>query len=328
MSTYRRNILVGFTVMGALVILGWMILTFAGRSLALLVKPSLPVTFISDRADGLSEGSAITYRGVQVGHVTRTRRLENQTQVAVDASMDPTPPLPANVNAIIHSQGILGGTSSIVLELHGAVSSEHLKPGQIIAAKYVGLDFMPPEFTALADDLRLTSRQFRESNLIPHLDETVRALQDQIAKIGQAVDSVQQLVGDKKMREDLQASIANFRSATEGANRISANLEKLTGQASNTLKSATTTIDKTQMQIDTLSRQMSDRLTQVAKLLETFQQISNKVNKGDGTVGLLLNDPKLYQSLVDTSRELNATIKDLQRLVQQWEQEGVYFKLK
>ena len=40
-----------------------------------------------------------------------------------------------------------------------------------------------------------------------------------------------------------------------------------------------------------------------------------------------MNDPKLYQALVDSSRELNATIVDLKRLVEQWEQEGLHFKL-
>ena len=37
-----------------------------------------------------------------------------------------------------------------------------------------------------------------------------------------------------------------------------------------------------------------------------------------------MNDPKLYETLVDTSQELNATIKDLKRLVQQWEQESIH----
>jgi hypothetical protein len=43
---------------------------------------------------------------------------------------------------------------------------------------------------------------------------------------------------------------------------------------------------------------------------------------------MLLNDPKLYQSLLDSSKELNATISDLRRLVEQWEQEGVSLKVK
>ena len=48
---------------------------------------------------------------------------------------------------------------------------------------------------------------------------------------------------------------------------------------------------------------------------------------GPALAGLLINDAKLYESLVATARELNLTITDLKRLVQQWEQEGVYIKL-
>ena len=42
----------------------------------------------------------------------------------------------------------------------------------------------------------------------------------------------------------------------------------------------------------------------------------------------VVNDPKLYESLVDSAKELNATISDFKRLVEQWEQEGISFKLK
>jgi DNA-binding Lrp family transcriptional regulator len=41
-----------------------------------------------------------------------------------------------------------------------------------------------------------------------------------------------------------------------------------------------------------------------------------------------VNDPRLYESLVETAKELNATVSDLRRLVNQWEQEGVSLKLK
>jgi len=40
-----------------------------------------------------------------------------------------------------------------------------------------------------------------------------------------------------------------------------------------------------------------------------------------------VNDPKLYEAMVDTIQELNGTVKDLKRLVQQWEQEGVSLKM-
>ena len=59
-----------------------------------------------------------------------------------------------------------------------------------------------------------------------------------------------------------------------------------------------------------------------------MQSILGKVDKGQGTAGQLVNDPRLYQSLVDTSRELNATVADLKRLIEQWEEEGVDLHLK
>jgi len=43
---------------------------------------------------------------------------------------------------------------------------------------------------------------------------------------------------------------------------------------------------------------------------------------------MLVNDPRLYESLADTTRQLNATVSDLRRLLEQWEQEGVTMKLK
>jgi hypothetical protein len=53
-----------------------------------------------------------------------------------------------------------------------------------------------------------------------------------------------------------------------------------------------------------------------------------KVDKGQGTAGQLVNDPKLYQSLNDTARQLDKTVADLQRLIEQWEQEGIDLRLK
>ena len=41
----------------------------------------------------------------------------------------------------------------------------------------------------------------------------------------------------------------------------------------------------------------------------------------------LIRDPKLYDSLVATANTLNLMMADLRRLVQQWEQEGLSFKL-
>src|SRR5687767_10490652 len=108
MSSYRKNFLVGVTVLGGLVVLGWMILKFSGQSARLFAEKQIAVHFVVPRADGLAEGSPVLYRGVDVGQVTKVSRAENQREVIVDAAIDEQPPLPANIEGVIRLQALLG----------------------------------------------------------------------------------------------------------------------------------------------------------------------------------------------------------------------------
>jgi len=326
-SPYRRNILVGVVVLGALIFLGWMILKFGDQPAKLFAEPTMPVTFIAPRADGVAEGSPVLYQGVNVGRVKSVRRSDNGLDVTIEAQVDLKPPLPANVEGRIVAQSLLGAGAGINLYLTGPKPEGELASGAKLEAKYIGLALLPPEFESLASELRETTIQFRESKIIEHLDQ-------QVQKAGQVMDSVKTLVDDKEMRENLRQSVANVKEATATANRIGTNLErvsgefeKLTADARGTVGSAKTTIENANAQVTDVGKQVNQRMTQVAKLLDTFQSISNKIDNGQGTAGQLVNDPKLYQSLVSTSQELNATITDLKRLVEQWEQEGMTFKL-
>jgi phospholipid/cholesterol/gamma-HCH transport system substrate-binding protein len=312
MSPYRRNVMVGLTVLVALVGLGWMILKFGGRAMTPFQPVRISITFVGTRADGLSEGSSITYRGKQVGQVTSVRLESDLQSVIVEGQVEP--PLPENVEGVIRVTSAIGSSSAIMLTTVDQLPAGSIKAGQKIAIRYAGLDLIPPEFAELARDLKETSKQFRESNLIPHLDE-------QVQRAGKVIDSVQQFIDDPKMKADLQASLENFRNVSENAKTISGKLDKLTDETTETIKTSRT-------KIDDLSRQMNERMAQVATLLDQTNQISTKINQGEGTAGKLINDPKLYASLVDTTQQLNLTIKDLQRLIQQWEQEGVTLKLK
>src|SRR4051812_8396260 len=160
MSPYRRNILVGIVVLGALLVLGWMILKFGDRPARLFATETMPMHFITDRADGLGEGSNLTYRGVIVGRVKANRLTEDGKSVIIDAEVDKFPPLPANVHGAITTVSALGATSTIVLELTGPKPQGLLERDAEIAAHYVGLQFLPPEYADLAKEMRLTAQQF------------------------------------------------------------------------------------------------------------------------------------------------------------------------
>lgn len=327
MAGYRRNFLVGVTMIGALVVLAWMIIKFSGRTALYFAEAQFPVSFVTERADGVVEGSPVLYRGVGVGRVTRVR-LDAAEGVLIDAQIDAKPELPANVEGRIRSQSLVGPQAALSLELVDRAPAGRLSAGQQLRARYMGSEFLPPEFVTLATELRETVTQFRKSNVVTDLDQAVQ-------KAAKMLDSIQTLVDDPKMREDIRASIANLRSASESATRIGTNLEKFSGNldtmsqdASATLTQARAALTKTEDHINSLAEQIAGRLEQTSKLLDHFQSISAKIDAGEGTAGLFVNDPRLYESLVDTSRELNTTVADMKRLVEQWEQEGVTMKLK
>jgi phospholipid/cholesterol/gamma-HCH transport system substrate-binding protein len=320
MSPYRRNLLVGITVLGAFAVLGWMILQFGGTLATPFAPSQIHVLLIADHADGLSEGSAVIFRGVTTGRVDRVY-LHDQNLVYVDASVDQNPPLPANLKAIIRPNGLIGGGSSVVLEVAGDKPEGELKDKAQLPTEYSGLDLLPPQFAQLATDLSQAAKQFRESNVIIDADTMVK-------RIGVLSDSLQKITGDAGTQEDLKASIANIRQTSEEFKKFSLSLDQLSTNANSTIAQAHITISKADTTMDTLSRQVGDRLQQTATLIEQLNAITDKVNKGQGTAGALVNDPRLYMSLVETTQEMDATVKDLKRLVEQWEQEGVSLHLK
>jgi phospholipid/cholesterol/gamma-HCH transport system substrate-binding protein len=327
MSPYRKNILVGLTAMVALILLGWMILQFGAKAARPFAQAQLPIRFLAERADGLFEGSPVLYRGVNVGQIGSIRLDPKESKVVIDAVLNPAPPLPANVVGVIKSQGVISAGVSIDLELTGPVPEGQLTANTVLPARYTGMGLIPPEFAELAKELQATARQLRETNMVGNLNGAIVSTQKQIEKVGNLVQSLQELVGDPKMRQDLQVAFGNIRTASDNATRIAQNLEQFSGKLNTLGDQASGTLTKTQAQIDKVSTDLDERLRQIAALLDNFEDITKKLSQGQGTAGMLINDPKLYQGLVDTTRQLNDTIADLKRLVSQWEQEGITFKL-
>ena len=325
MSQSRRNVIIGFTVIGALIAIGWMLLRFGSEPVKLLGEHQvLTIHFRISRADGLNEGSPVMYRGVGVGDVSRLSRDPNGRDVLVDASIDNIPPLPNNVTGIVRTPSLISGQAVISLELTGGVDAlpkGTLLDEQNVPAVYVGNDLIPAQFGELASELEAATHDFRQAGVITHLDAAVRQAND-------TLKSLQAYVNDPQLQDNVRSAVANFRQTAESARRTAANVEAFSGNLQKLGGQATDTIAKAQADLDRTSASVDNRLVQISKLLDSVQSITTKVDQGQGTAGQLLNDPKLYQSLVDSSRELNLTVSDLHRLIEQWEQEGVSLKLR
>ncbi len=329
MKPRTRNTIVGLVVLLALLALSWMILAFAGRATAIFVQAGhIRILLTAERADNVNDGSGVFYRGVNVGQVYSIRRSQDNEHVIIEAEINNTPPLPANLDGVIRAQSALGGSAAIYLEPVGPPKPEPLKPDANVPARYEGLSIIPQDIRELAADIR-------QQHFVEHLDATVVSIRTQAEKAGQVLASVQQIVSDPKIHHDIQAAAENIRTATESANRIGVKFEKLSDKldtladnANGTIGDVRGVVKKTSGDVDHLMQRADDDVQKLGVVLEQFQSAATKINQGKGTAGLLINDAKLYDSLVDVSKTLNATVADLQRVIQQWEQEGVPLKLR
>lgn len=327
MPSYRRNVLVGLTVLTAIVALGWMILKFGSTFARPFTGKILRVHFVTEQADGLSDGSAVLYRGVTVGRITVVARDPDQLHVRAESEIDAFPPLPAKLTASIKQTSLLGSGSEIVLEptadLTGTLADDTLIP-----AAYAGLDLIPPELRTLGAEMTKTTQQFREANLIGNVNDRITQLGKVLDQAQTTIAGINNVVANDQFKAKIDASLENIRVASESVRSVTGRADTVTQKLDGAIDTINQTAQLTRDQIDQISKSTQARLAEASTLLTQVNEITAKVNQGKGTAGQLVNDPKLYQGLVETTTELTATVKDLQRLIQQWEQEGVALKLR
>lgn len=349
MSPNKRNLTVGVVVLAGLGVLAWMILKFANQAASFFLTKGTRVTVVAERADGLSEGSAIYYRGVPVGRVLGVTLGENQT-VRIQAIIEPDRPVPANVEGIIRTGNLLSASASIFLEPVQLVAEQvdpnanapESQPVRLLREGDVLKATMPQGNALLPESFNEALDEFQERRLIQHVDEAVVTIREQAVKAGQLMDSIRGLTDDQEMRGDVKEAIARINDATKQANEIgeelktfSRNLNDLSKQASETMtevqgtvSDARETIDRGGQHMDVLAKNINSRIEQVGKVLEQFDAVVARMERGEGTAGKLFSDPRLYDAMAATAAELNLMVSDLRRLVQQWEQEGISFKMR
>jgi phospholipid/cholesterol/gamma-HCH transport system substrate-binding protein len=145
-------------------------------------------------------------------------------------------------------------------------------------------------------------------------------LRTAVAKLNAAIDQAtdglrlaKEWLGDGQLRADA-------RSAVSKANHL---IEQATEAVDRYTKLAESLDNKTTDLAQRLGR-VSD---QIATTLEDVRSLARKANSGEGTIGMLLNNPDLYNSLNDAAIRLERTLVEVQLFVQKVKAEGLQMKL-
>jgi len=261
---------------------------------------------VYDATSGIQEAASVTISGLEVGKVTGMKFLtKNSNKVLLELTVYNKVFIPSNSVARISSLDLLGTKN---IEIIFSNSKTEAKDGDTL----VGGSQM-----SLTEEVnrQVAPIKLKAENLLSSLDTMVTVLQS---------------VFNSETRKNLNASFASIRATLSNLESTSYNMDTLVyGQRKRlerimfNVESITTNFRKNDENIsnilsnfslisDTLAKaNLAGTLANVNSVLSQVDAITTKINKGEGSIGLLVNDQKLYDNLNKSAAQLNALIADM-----------------
>lgn len=249
-----------------------------------------------NRADGLSPGNYIYINGVKVGSVKRME-LTSGDSVRVMMSFDLGVNIPKNSVAFLESSGLLG-EKAIIVERGDA--NEPVEYGEIIEGVYRGgmMETLKTEGEQLSEDVSESFGQLNKllAELNSLLDKEAKGkVEATLTNLQRTTNEVATLFRNKS--SELESSINH-------AQQFLATIDTLSMRNESKVDSILTRLNKASKQVRILSQNLNQTNSQLTQILI-------KVNKGEGSLGKLVNDPALYENLENFSAEMNSLIKNI-----------------
>ncbi len=247
---------------------------------------------------GLTKSNPVTINGLTVGTVSEMiEKDRNLDSIVVTLRLSKDINIPVNSLAFVNKDIL--GTATLSISL--GTSNQYVNEGDTLNTQVNA---------GLLDDVKASLNP-----ALNNVNGTLKSLDSLIEAIGTIFDpatkyniqkivtnltissaSLQTLLNGQtgvlaKTLHNMNAVTGNLAAQNEGINKTLSNLEMASG------KFANMKLDET---IDNLNKTVAELNGVVAK-----------ANSSDGSLGLLLNDKRLYQNLENTSRSLNILLDDL-----------------
>ncbi|MBS7563091.1 MCE family protein [Mucilaginibacter sp. Bleaf8] len=256
---------------------------------------------IYQNVDGLTLSKPVLVNGFPIGHVSKMQLQIASGYTVVELKIDPKYDIPSNTLARLESTDLLG-SKAIVFELGN--SREFAEDQDTLRADIQG---------SLAESLQPVQR--KAEDLIARMDSTLssvnKILNPEFRKnvdrsFVSIANSLQTLEGTTKKIDHLVGS------QTGHIDRIMANSEALTSNLrASTVRLNTTTANFERISADVANSNLSGTLASANKAMSDLQSTVNRINSGQGSLGMLLNDDQMYKNLNAASANLNNLFIDL-----------------
>ena len=291
-TSTAQAIKVGLAIILAVVIFFFGIRYFEGIPL----KGMYEITTEFDHVDGMIPGNIILINGVTIGSIADVS-LDNQTRnVLIHMRINNGVEIPIDSHTEITGFSAFGGVQiNIVL----GDSPQLIQHGDALPSEQVSLlthasEFAKPYVNQF--DSVLTGLNGTLYALQNQLDEPTSDVRQTLTSLNSMTSTLDQVVRTERTR--MQAIMQSLQTTLTNADQLTVTSKDSLARTLNQLNQTLQQTDQTLLQLQTMSVNLNTLLT--------------KINSGQGTLGLLANDPSLYHQMDSTFSSLNRLLTDFE----------------
>lgn len=258
--------------------------------------------------DGLTANNSVQINGFKIGTVRDVRIDPSTHQLIVHFIVtDNNVHITKGSSAMIFSDGLLGNKAlSIIIKENAA----EIEDGDTLLGNIKG---------SLEDAMneQLIPLKNKVEGLVSSIDSVVTIFQTVLNK--EATDNLVQSF------QSIRNSLANFEhtsktldtmvtSEQKTFSQILANIQSISSNLAANNEPLTRAINNFANISDSIAKSHLKETVENANLtLARAAEVMDKINRGEGTLGLLVNDKKLYTDLDQTSKDLDALLNDIKK---------------
>lgn len=261
---------------------------------------------IYPKVDGLMRTNPITINGLNVGKVSKISFTNDTSRfLVVELSLSHNVPIPKNSIAQIYSSDLLG---SKAVEIKLGNSKDFVKNGDTLRSG---------SKASLEDEVtrQVLPLKAKAESLMGSFDTLLTVL-NQVMNEGTKDNLIKSFASIRNTLNHLEVTTSTIDTiVTNQKGRMSeiiSNIESITKNIRNNNQQISSAINNVSKMTDTLAAaNLSKTIITTQRALENFEQITDKINKGKGSLGLLVNNDSLYYQLEGSSKNLNLFLQDL-----------------
>ncbi len=303
MMKFSKEIKIGIIVIAGVLFAYWGINFLKGRD---FFTSRTLVFAVYKRVDGLAPSNAVYVNGMKVGMVRKLALLPDFSgRILVSLQINNDLKIPRNSEAEIYGTDLLG-TKGVRIVFGD--SKEDLQDGDTLFSNIQ---------KSLTEEVNAQVAPFKQKA------ESLLSSMDSVLIIVQAVfnettkqnlkNSFQSISNSLASIENIASNLDTVLSPRGRLQNILLNVESISLNLKNNNEKIAGILDNFHQLSDTLVKaNFAGTIENARKTLEETAGIFSKVNKGEGSLGMLVNDDSLYTQLNTSARDLDLLLKDIQ----------------